>query len=131
MEMQGYLLHIGVDIREQLAERVKELVKVATDIRSGGFCDVIQRLARVVADLAVRILQALQNRVEEQGEILDDRRIQRHGNRSNGNKCSVAVVRNGRFQIIRLQFDNHLLHFVHMTVVLQMREIPCTLRKAW
>lgn len=41
MEMQGYLLHIGVDIGEQLAERVKELVKVATDIRSGGFCDVI------------------------------------------------------------------------------------------
>ena len=63
------VLHVHIHVRKQLAKPVKYQVEIRQDPPPGNLGDVVQGLARVVADSALGVVEGVQNGREENVQV--------------------------------------------------------------
>lgn len=95
VQQVGPVLHVGVPVREELAEALEDGVEVEEDVLPRDLGDVVEGLAGVVADAGLRVVEAVEDGREEEVEVLPDGGHEPDGRGGQRDEPALAVVRVG------------------------------------
>mmetsp|Transcript_8832 Transcript_8832/g.19448 ORF Transcript_8832/g.19448 Transcript_8832/m.19448 type:complete len:407 (-) Transcript_8832:872-2092(-) len=88
----GSVFDIVVHVGEEFAESVEYLVEVGEDVGPGHFGDVVERLAGVVSDPALGIVEAVQDGRQEDVQIIFGASHESDGGGGDSDESPLAVV---------------------------------------